>query len=65
MSAPTFPARVRLDEVEAVLRTSAVDLGAPGHDIVYGDGLITGETRYYTKPFDAPAWRAGLVEAIS
>ncbi len=30
-----------------------------------GDGLITGETRYYTKPFEAPAWRAGLVEAIS
>ena len=28
------------------------------------DGLITGETRYYTKPFEAPAWRAGLVEAI-
>jgi hypothetical protein len=30
-----------------------------------GDGLITGETRYYTKTFEAPAWRAGLVEAIS
>ena len=30
-----------------------------------GDGLITGETRYYTKPFEALAWRAGLVEAIS
>lgn len=29
-----------------------------------GDGLITGETRYYTQPFEAPAWRAGLVEAI-
>ncbi len=28
------------DEVEAVLRASAVDLGAPGHDIVYGDGLV-------------------------
>ena len=30
-----------------------------------GDGLITGETRCYTEPFEAPAWRAGLVEAIS
>ena len=29
-----------VDEVEAVLRASAVDLGAPGHDIVYGDGLV-------------------------
>ena len=28
------------DEVEAVLRASAVDLGAPGHDIVYGDGRV-------------------------
>jgi subtilisin family serine protease len=29
-----------VDEVEAVLRASAVDLGAPGHDIVYGDGRV-------------------------
>jgi hypothetical protein len=29
------------------------------------DGLITSETRYYTQPFEAPAWRAGLVEAMS
>jgi len=43
--------------------------GDPGQSVVMfeldGDGLITGETRYYTKPFEAPAWRAGLVEAIS
>ena len=31
---------LNVDEVEAVLRASAVDLGAPGHDIVYGDGLV-------------------------
>jgi hypothetical protein len=29
------------------------------------DGLIARETRYYTQPFEAPAWRAGLVEAMS
>ena len=29
-----------VEEVEAVLRASAVDLGAPGHDITYGDGLV-------------------------
>ena len=29
-----------VDEVEAVLRASAVDLGAPGHDMVYGDGRV-------------------------
>ena len=43
--------------------------GDPGQAVVMfeldGDGLITGETRYYTTPFEAPAWRAGLVEAIS
>ena len=30
-----------------------------------GDGLIARETRYYAQPFEAPAWRAGLVEAMS
>jgi hypothetical protein len=43
--------------------------GDPGQVVVVfeldGDGLITRETRYYTKAFEAPAWRAGLVEAIS
>ena len=29
-----------VDEVEAVLRASAVDLGAPGRDNVYGDGRV-------------------------
>lgn len=29
-----------------------------------GQGLIARETRYYTKPFEAPAWRAELVEAM-
>ena len=29
------------------------------------DGLIAGETRHYTQPFEAPAWRAGLVETMS
>lgn len=29
-----------------------------------GRGLIARETRYYTKPFEAPAWRAELVEAM-
>lgn len=29
------------------------------------NGLITRETRYYTQPLEAPAWRAALVEAIS
>jgi hypothetical protein len=29
-----------VEELEAVLRASAVDLGAPGHDITYGDGLV-------------------------
>ena len=42
--------------------------GDPGQAVVMfeldNDGLITGETRYYTKPFEAPAWRAGLAEAI-
>ena len=28
------------------------------------DGLIAQETRYYTQSFEAPAWRAGLVEAM-
>jgi hypothetical protein len=28
-------------------------------------GLIARETRYYPQPFDAPAWRAELVEAMS
>ena len=43
--------------------------GDPGQAVVMfeldGDGLITGETRYYPKPFEAPTWRAGLVQAIS
>jgi subtilisin family serine protease len=29
-----------VDELEAVLRASAVDLGAPGHDTLYGDGRV-------------------------
>lgn len=29
-----------------------------------GRGLIARETRYYTKAFEAPAWRADLVEAM-
>ena len=29
-----------VDQVEAVLRSSAVDLGAPGHDNLYGDGRV-------------------------
>jgi hypothetical protein len=28
------------------------------------DGLIARETRYYPQPFEAPAWRAELVEAM-
>jgi hypothetical protein len=28
------------------------------------DGLIAREIRYYTQPFEAPAWRASLVEAM-
>ena len=28
------------------------------------DGMIAREPRYYTQPFEAPAWRAGLVEAM-
>ena len=27
-------------------------------------GLIARETRYYPQPFEAPAWRAALVEAM-
>ncbi len=27
-------------------------------------GLITSETRYYPQPFEAPAWRAELAEAM-
>ena len=34
-------------------------------DIVeFEDGKIRRETRYYTKNFDAPEWRADLVERI-
>ncbi len=29
-----------VDELEAVLRASAVDLGEPGYDTLYGDGLV-------------------------
>ena len=29
-----------VDELEAVLRASAVDLGTPGHDTLYGDGRV-------------------------
>jgi hypothetical protein len=29
-----------------------------------GHGLIARETRYYPREFEAPAWRAGLVEAM-
>ena len=28
-------------------------------------GLIARETRYYPQQFEAPAWRAALVEAMS
>ncbi len=29
-----------MDELEAVLRTSAKDLGDPGRDTIYGDGRV-------------------------
>jgi hypothetical protein len=29
-----------------------------------GQGLIARETRYYSREFEAPAWRAELVEAM-
>ncbi len=29
-----------------------------------GQGRILRDTRYYAKPFDPPAWRAGLVEQM-
>jgi subtilisin family serine protease len=31
---------LKVDELEAVLRASAKDLGDPGHDLVYGDGRV-------------------------
>jgi subtilisin family serine protease len=33
-----------VDELEAVLRASAVDLGDPGRDLQYGDGLVDAAT---------------------
>jgi hypothetical protein len=30
----------------------------------FREGLVARETRYYTEPFDAPAWRAQWVEPI-
>ena len=51
-----------------VVETDTSYAGDPGQAVVMfeldNDGLITGETRYYTKPFEPPAWRAGLGEAI-
>jgi len=52
-----------------VVETDTSYGGDPGQAVVMfeldGDGLITGETRYYTKAFEAPAWRASLVESMS
>lgn len=36
--------------------------------VIFGldeEGLILSETRYYPAAFEAPAWRADLVEAIN
>ncbi len=30
----------------------------------YADGRVLRDTRYYAKPFDPPAWRAGWVERM-
>ncbi len=42
VAALTWAARpgLAVDELEAVLRASAVDLGDPGHDTTYGDGRV-------------------------
>ena len=42
VAALTWAARpgLAVDELEAVLRASAVDLGDPGHDTSYGDGRV-------------------------
>ena len=42
-----------VDELEAVLRTSAVDLGDPGHDTRYGDGRIDAAAAM-TAPVPSP-----------
>ena len=31
----------------------------------FRDGLIARETRYYTQPFEAPAWRSQWVERMA
>ena len=55
VAALTWAARpdLAVDELEAVLRASAVDLGDPGHDTIYGDGRVDAEAAL-TEPVPDP-----------
>lgn len=68
-AAPAFALRNVTGGGHVWVAEADIDYGADRSQAVVifeldSDGLIARETRYYPQPFEAPAWRASLVEAM-
>jgi ketosteroid isomerase-like protein len=63
---PRITPRRMLSEGDLCVAEARLDYGGDEYDCVFifelRDGRIAKETAYWAKPFDAPEWRADLVE---
>ena len=63
---PVITPRRMLAEGDLCVAEARLDYGGDAYDCVFifelRDGRIAKETAYWAKPFDAPEWRADLVE---
>jgi ketosteroid isomerase-like protein len=65
---PTIAPRRLLVEGDLCVAEARLDYDGTAYDCVFifelRDGRIAKETAYWSQPFEAPAWRADLVERI-
>jgi ketosteroid isomerase-like protein len=65
---PRITPRRMLAEGDLCVAEARLDYGGDEYDCVFifelRDGRIAKETAYWAKPFDAPEWRADLVERM-
>jgi ketosteroid isomerase-like protein len=65
---PRITPRRMLSEGDLCVAEARLDYGGDEYDCVFifelRDGRIAKETAYWAKPFDAPEWRADLVERM-
>ena len=67
--APAINVRRVTGAYRAWIAEGDIDYGSDRSQVVVileldDQGLIARETRYYPQPFEAPAWRTGLAEAM-